>query len=377
MIPYGRQDVVEADIEAVGEVLRSDWLTQGPTVQRFEEAIVKYCGGSYAVAVNSATSALHLACLALDVGPGDIGWTTPNTFVATANCLRYCGASVDFVDIDPTTLNMDVEALEEKLRIARAVNKLPKVLIPVHFAGRSCEMKRIWLLAEEYGVKVIEDASHALGAEYLGEKIGKCEYSDLTVFSYHPVKMITTGEGGMIIGNNPITLNRIERLRSHGITRNVADSTHEPWRYEQRELGFNYRMTDIQAALGISQLTRLDEYVTVRRELAQWYSSKLEGANIILPTQSFESSWHLYVIQLHEAQYRNQIFTYLRQNGIGVNVHYIPVHLQPYYRELGFSEGDFPIAESYFKVAISLPLHPRLTELQQDYIVEKLIRVLN
>ncbi len=375
MIPYGRQDISQADIEAVIGVLRSDWLTQGPVVPQFERSLASYCGAKYAVAVSSATSALHLACLALEVGPGDIGWTVPNTFVASANCLRYCGASVDFVDIEKSTLNIDLGALEERLRAARREGKLPKVLIPVHFAGRSCDMKTIRKLADEYGFHVIEDASHAVGANYAGQPVGNCAYSDLTVFSFHPVKIMTTGEGGMVVGNDAEMLNRIGRLRSHGITREPMEMTavsEGAWYYEQLELGHNYRMTDIQAALGISQLERLSEFLKRRRFLATRYANILEGLPLMRPEPNAESAWHLYVISLDDIERRRSIFDGMRDKGIGVNVHYIPVHLQPYYRQLGFVKGMFPVAESYYAGAMTLPLHALLREDEQDYVVETL-----
>jgi UDP-4-amino-4,6-dideoxy-N-acetyl-beta-L-altrosamine transaminase len=375
IIPYGRQDISQADIDAVVAVLRSDWLTQGPVVPQFERSLANYCGGKYAVAVSSATSALHLACLALGVGPGDIGWTVPNTFVASANCLRYCGANVDFVDIEPYSLNIDLVALEGRLRAARRESKLPKVLIPVHFAGRSCDMKAIRTLADEYGFHIIEDASHAVGAGYAGQRVGNCAYSDLTVFSFHPVKIMTTGEGGMITGNDAEVLDRIARLRSHGITREPTEMTAASeggWYYEQLELGHNYRMTDIQAALGISQLGRLDEFLKKRRFLAARYASLLDGLPLRRPEPSDESAWHLYVISLHDAERRRNIFDGMRNKGIMVNVHYMPIHLQPYYRQLGFAAGMFPEAESYYAGAITLPLHALLREEEQDFVVETL-----
>ena len=315
MIPYGRQDVTEEDIAAVVTVLRSDWLTQGPVVPRFEEAVAARCRATRAVAANSATSALHLACLALDVGPGDLGWTVPNTFVASANCLRYCGALVDFVDIDPATFNLSVPALEEKLRAARHAGRLPKVLIPVHFAGRSCDMAGIARLADEYGFKVIEDASHAIGGRYQGLPVGCGRYADITVFSFHPVKIITTGEGGMALSNDAVLADHMVRLRSHGIRRDAAAlATHGPWYYEQTELGFNYRMTELQAALGLSQLARLEAYVAARRSLAERYDQLLAGLPLRTPGREpgSDSAWHLYVIRLEDASRRRAVFEHLR-----------------------------------------------------------------
>lgn len=379
MIPYGRQDIDAADIEAVLEVLRSDWLTQGPAVPRFEAAMALRCQAAGAVAVNSATSALHLSCLALDVGPGDLGWTVPNTFVASANCLRYCGAEVDFVDIDPTTLNLSIPALEAKLIEARRVGRLPKVLIPVHFAGRSCDMTAIGRLAREYGFKVIEDASHAVGASHQGRPVGSCTHSNLAVFSFHPVKIVTTGEGGMVLGNEPTLLRRVERLRSHGITRDAAEMQGENaggWYYQQIELGYNFRLTDLQAALGVSQLARLDAFLARRRQLAQRYGDLLAGLPLDLPPDAADSAWHLYCVSLHAPGRRHAVYDGLRAAGIGVNVHYIPVHLQPDYRRLGFSPGDCPVAEAYYAGALSLPLYPGLSDADQAQVADHLRRLL-
>lgn len=375
MIPYGRQDIDEADIAAVVAVLRSDWLTQGPEVPRFEVALAARCGAAGAVAVNSATSALHLACLALGVGPGDVGWTVPNTFVASANCLRYCGAGVDFVDIDLHTLNLSVPALADKLWRAKRGGRLPKVVIPVHFAGRSCDMAAIGELAREFGFRVIEDASHAVGARAAGLPVGACRHSDLTVFSFHPVKLMTTGEGGMLTARDPALLRHLARLRSHGITRDGAEMAGEsegPWYYQQVELGFNYRMTDLQAALGASQLTRLDGFLARRRELARRYDRLLADLPLDRPPPDDDSAWHLYAVRLHDASRRRAVFDRMRAAEIGVNVHYIPVHLQPDYRRLGFNPGDFPLAEAYYAGALSLPLHARLTEPEQDLVVARL-----
>lgn len=386
MIPYGRQEITEADITAVTEVLRSEYLTQGPVVPAFEAAVASYCGADYSVAVNSATSALHLACLALGVGSGDRVWTSPITFVASANCAIYCGASVDFVDIDPLTYNMSMKCLEEKLRNSKATNTLPKVLIPVHFSGQSCEMKRIRELADQYQFKIIEDASHAIGATYGGDAVGSCRLSDITVFSFHPVKIITTGEGGMALTNDRALARRMQLLRSHGITRDSSEMTKEPdgsWYYQQIELGFNYRMTDIQAALGMSQLSRLDEYVRLRREIALRYDSLLSDLPVTLPYQhpnGFSSS-HLYVIRLQQLRERgltrNDLVGLMKQNGIGVNVHYIPLHQQPYFSRMNPSICRFPEAERYYSEALSLPIFPTLTAEAQIHIVDTLRHLIN
>jgi UDP-4-amino-4,6-dideoxy-N-acetyl-beta-L-altrosamine transaminase len=375
VIPYGRHEISEDDVAAVVAALRSDWLTQGPMVPRFEQAVAEYCRARHAVAVNSATSALHLACLALELGPGDRLWTSPNTFVASANCARYCGAGVDFVDIDPETGNMSVAALSEKLKRAERNGQLPKIVVPVHFAGQPCEMQAIQDLGRRYGFRIVEDASHAIGANYRGEPVGNCRCSDITVFSFHPVKIITTGEGGMALTNEEGLAAKMRRLRSHGITREAAEmanAPHGPWYYEQIELGYNYRMTDLQAALGLSQLARLDQFVARRRTLAQRYDRLLADLPLFRPLSSPESAWHLYVIRLHDPVRRRAVFERLRASGIGVQVHYIPVHLQPYYQALGFKPGDFPQAEAYYSGAISLPLYPGLSEAAQDQVVEAL-----
>lgn len=373
MIPYGRQDIREEDIEAVAAVLRSDWLTQGPTVPRFEEAVAQRCGAAHAVAVNSATSALHLSCLALGLGRGDRLWTSPNTFVASANCARYCGADVDFVDIEPSTGNISVEALAAKLERAARTGCLPKIVVPVHFAGLSCDMAAIRALADHYGFRIIEDASHAIGGHYQGEPVGCGRHADITVFSFHPVKIVTTGEGGMALTNDPFLAACMRRLRSHGITREPTEMSsppHGPWYYQQIALGYNYRMTDIHAALGLSQLARLDAYVTRRRALADRYDRLLSGLPVHLPGRDpkAESAWHLYVIRLHRPEDRLSVFESLRAAGIGVNVHYIPVHTQPHYRALGFHWGDYPAAERHYQAAISLPIYPTLTEAEQDRV---------
>ena len=376
MIPYGRQQIDEADVAAVAEVLRSDFLTQGPAVPRFEAAVADMCGARHAVAVCNATSALHLACLALDVGPGDIVWTSPNSFVASANCARYCGAEVDFVDIDPGTLNMSVEQLANKLARAKVNRRLPKVLIPVHFGGQPCEMDKIAALANEYGCRIIEDASHAIGARHDGIPVGACAHSDITVFSFHPVKIITTGEGGMALANDASLAARIALLRSHGITRDPASMTGKsegPWYYQQVALGYNYRMTDLQAALGTSQLKHLAEFIDKRSALAKRYQKRLAHLPIDIQQLALgcASAWHLFVVRVASEQ-RRRIFEHLRTAGIGVNVHYIPIHLQPDYRHLGFTPGDFPEAEKYYSEAITLPLYPSLTESEQDKVVAAL-----
>jgi UDP-4-amino-4,6-dideoxy-N-acetyl-beta-L-altrosamine transaminase len=385
MIPYGRQNIDQDDIAAVNNVLQSDWLTQGPMVPRFEQAIANKVGAAHGVAVNSATSALHIACLALKLGSGDYLWTSPNTFVASANCALYCGANVDFVDIDPNTYNMSVKALRAKLEQSARSGKLPKIVIPVHFAGQSCEMIEIHALSLQYGFKIIEDASHAIGGKYKNKLIGNGDYSDITIFSFHPVKMITTGEGGMAMTNHVELAEHMRLLRSHGITReplqmnNVAQPA---WYYEQLELGFNYRMTDIQAALGLSQLGRLDEFVRKRQYIASVYDKELANLPIILPFQHPDtaSAFHLYVIQVEDQRTtldRNDLFTKLRKVGIGVNVHYIPVHMQPYYQTKGFSVNDFPVAESYSNTAISLPIYAMLSECDQATILSTLGHLLD
>lgn len=364
-LSYGRQWIDEADVAAVVQTLKSDWLTQGPAIERFEAGLCALTGASQAVAMSNATAALHVACLALEVGPGDVVWTSPNSFVASANCGLYCGAAVDFVDIDPVTFNMSVDALAEKLAAAEAAGNLPKVVIPVHFAGQSCAMEEIGRLASRYGFKVVEDASHAVGGRYGNAMIGACAFSDIAVFSFHPVKIITTGEGGAALTRDPELGRRLALLRSHGVTRDpelMAGPSEGGWYYEQVELGYNYRMTDIQAALGASQLTRIDEFVTRRHALADQYDVRLAGLPLACPTRSDEgrSALHLYVIQLADAGRRRAVFDGLRAARIGVNVHYIPIHLQPYYQKLGFRRGDFPVAEDYYSRAISIPMHPQL-----------------
>jgi UDP-4-amino-4,6-dideoxy-N-acetyl-beta-L-altrosamine transaminase len=377
VIPYGHQDISQADIDAVVEVLRSDFLTQGPTIARFEQAVAGQVGVAHAVAVNSATSALHLACLALGLGPGDRLWTVPNTFVASANCARYCGATVDFVDIDPTTWNLSVAALERKLEAAQRCGQLPKVLVPVHFAGQPTEQEAIWELAGQYGFKVLEDASHSIGAQRHGESVGSCRWSHITVFSFHPVKIITSGEGGTALTRDAALAEHMRLTRSHGVTRDPArfefGAGHAPaWHYEQQLLGFNYRMTDIHAALGLSQLSRLDENVRRRNELAGRYRGRLGSLALQLPAiaPGNRSAFHLYVVRLKDAAIRRRVFDAMRSGGVGVNVHYTPVHLQPYYRALGFSEGQFPHAEAYGSDALTLPLYPRLGESAQDRVMD-------
>ena len=376
MIPYGRQDIRPADIDAVVEVLNSDYLTQGPAVPRFEQAMAERVGVSHAVAVNSATSALHIACLALGLGNGDLMWTSPITFVASANCGLYCGAEIDFVDIDPVSYNLDPVALEEKLRAAKVAGRLPKVVVVVHLCGQSADMKSIKALSDAYGFHLIEDASHAVGGKYDGGYVGNCRYSDVTVFSFHPVKIITTGEGGMALSNDNAVAERMRLFASHGVTRNTEQMTKEPdgpWYYQQVALGFNYRMTDLQAALGCSQLSRLDEYIVRRQYLADRYDHLLGDTPVVTPVRSVDasSSFHLYVIRVAPS-HRQALFEHLRGKDIGVNVHYIPVHPQPYYEALGFKSGDFPEAERYYQEAISLPLYPGLSESDQDYVVATL-----
>lgn len=383
MIPYGRQDITQTDIDAVVAVLQSDFLTQGPVVPRFERLVADHVGASHAVAMNSATSALHLACLALGLGPGDRLWTSPITFVASANCALYCGATVDFVDIDPDTYNLSVPALAEKLAQAEAAGTLPKIVVPVHLCGQSCDMAAIGALAERYGFKVIEDASHAIGGKYRGDYVGGCRYSDITIFSFHPVKIVTTAEGGMALTNDPVLAEKLALLRSHGITRDPArmDGVSEgDWYYQQIELGFNYRMTELQAALGVSQMTRLDPYVARRHAIAERYDALLADLPVTTPLRAPDaySAFHLYVIRLARSgeMTRAAIFARLRAAGVGVNVHYIPVHTQPFYRALGFAIGDYPQAEHYYAQAISLPMYPMLSEQQQDMVVATLRQVL-
>jgi len=386
LIPYGRQEINSADIEAVTEVLRSDFLTQGPVVPAFESAIAHYCGAKYAVAVNSATSALHIACLALGVTKGDLVWTSSITFAASANCAVYCGAEVDFVDIDPKTYNLSLEALEKKLIIARNQGKLPKVLIPVHLCGQSCDVERIYKLSKEYGFKIIEDGSHSIGGRFKDEAIGNCRYSDITVFSFHPVKIITTAEGGMAVTNNIDLASKMGLLRSHGITSSsdfmVETPKNEIWNYQQIDLGFNYRMTELQAALGLSQVQRLNDFVSRRHLLADRYDQLLPKHQIKLPYQAPNtySAYHLYVIRFNLEQIRKtqrQIYAGLLADGVQANLHYIPVYRQPFYKKMGFPIGYCPEAEKYFTSALSIPLYPGLTFDQQDSVIGSITRLVS
>jgi UDP-4-amino-4,6-dideoxy-N-acetyl-beta-L-altrosamine transaminase len=384
LIPYGKQDITQEDIEAVVSVLESDFLTQGPQVPAFENALMKHCGAEFALAVNSATSALHIACLASGLGKGDWLWTSPITFVASANCGLYCDANVDFVDIDPNTYNMCPQKLEEKLIRAESEGKLPKVVVPVHLCGQPCDMRAIHQLAQKYGFKIIEDASHAIGGRYLNQPIGSCQYSDITVFSFHPVKIVTTAEGGAVVTNDRALADKMSLLRSHGITRDtdlMQNESHGGWYYEQIDLGFNYRMTELQAALGVSQMTRLDDFVSARHKLAHRYNSELKDLPITLPYQLPEtySGLHLYVIRLELdriTKTHRQVFEELRSKGVGVNLHYIPVHTQPYYQNMGFSKGDFPESEKYYSEAISLPMFHAMTEAQQNTVIQIVHEVL-
>lgn len=382
MIFYGKQSIDENDIDAVVEVLKSDFLTQGPAIEKFEKCVAEYCGAKYAVAVTSATAALHISCLSAGLGKDDILWTSPITFTASANCGRYCGADVDFVDIDPSTYNMSIAELEKKLQAAEIK---PRVVVPVHLAGQSCEMDKIYKLSQKYGFKVIEDASHAIGADYKETKVGCCKYSDMTVFSLHPVKIVTTGEGGMVLTNDKDLYEKLVLYRSHGITRDpklMTGTADGPWYYQQIDLGFNYRMTDMQAALGYSQMQKVNEFVSKRRYLAKRYNELLKNINgIQLPDQNEDtkSSWHLYVVRVDFSKIsktKNQIFAEMKEKGICLNLHYIPVHTQPYYENLGFKGGDFPNSEKYYEEAFTLPLYYSLTDEQQDHIVKSLVEVL-
>lgn len=381
MIPYGRQDISQDDIDAVIATLTSDFLTQGPAVPAFETAIRDHCGAGHAVAVNSATSALHIACLALGVGPGDVVWTSPITFVASANCALYCGADVDFVDIDDHTWNMCPQKLASKLEQASQEGRLPKVVIPVHMCGQSCDMAAIGALAKTYGFRIIEDASHSIGADYAGAPVGNCAHSDIAVFSFHPVKIITTAEGGLCTTNDAALARSMQLFRSHGITRESEEMTHAPdgpWYYQQVALGFNYRITDLQAALGLSQMSRLRQFVTRRREIAARYDEALKGHGLQLPApiKDADSSWHLYVVRVQPDR-RLKIFEGLRKAGIGVNLHYIPVPSQPYYRNLGHDPALYPSAMDYYAQAISIPVYASMTNEDVDYVAGELIRLLD
>tara|TARA_B100001248_G_scaffold255260_1_gene234744 strand:+ start:6333 stop:7478 length:1146 start_codon:yes stop_codon:yes gene_type:complete len=375
MIPYGRQDITQEDLDAVRDVLTSDFLTQGPKVPKFEKIVSEHCGANHAVAVNSATSALHIACLALGLKKGDYLWTSPISFVASANCGRYCGAKIDFVDIDPKTYNMSINSLEEKLRKAKKNNCLPKIVVPVHLGGQSCDMRAIHRLSQEYKFKIIEDASHAVGGKYLDRYIGSCEFSDVTVFSFHPVKIITTAEGGMALTNDPDLAESMFRLRTHGITKNKDHMTRKSdgeWYYEQLELGFNYRMNDIQAALGISQFKRIDNIVSKRHTLAQRYDKLLKDLPLVIPylSPTSYSSFHLYVILLEDQSKHQEFFNNLRQRGIGVNLHYIPIYRQPYYSYKNEDYKNFPNSEFYYSRAITIPLYPSISRIDQDKVVD-------
>jgi len=382
VIPYGRQNINEDDINEVNEILRSDFLTQGPTVISFENALSNYTNSKYCIAVNSATSALHISCLSLGVKKDDIVWTSPISFVASSNCALYCGAKVDFIDIDKDNYNISVDKLEKKLELAKKNNQLPKVIIPVHLSGQSCDMKKIHFLSKKYGFKIIEDASHAIGASYLGNKVGCCKYSDITVFSFHPVKIITSGEGGACTTNDKNIANLLARHRSHGITRHeneMDEKSHGPWYYQQLELGFNYRMTDIQAALGLSQLKRLDEFISTRHEIAKRYNTAFRNKNIIIPKQEQYnySSYHLYIIRLKTSMPKLDklsLFKMMRKNGILVNLHYIPIYKHPYYKKMGFNSIDFPEAEKYYEEAMSIPIHTVLEKSEQDYVIQNILR---
>ena len=384
-IPYGRQSISEADIQAVVDVLRSDFLTQGPVVPAFEHTVANYCHARHGVAVSNATAALHIACLALGLGPGDWLWTSPITFVASANCGLYCGAQVDFVDIDPHTFNMSPKALEKKLIEAKLQGKLPKVVVPVHMCGQPCDMVAIHALSRKYGFKIIEDASHAIGAKYLGEPVGNCRFSDITVFSFHPVKIITTAEGGLAVTNNGKLAQKMTLLRSHGINSTAGDMEPRPadeiWNYQQIDLGFNYRMTEMQAALGLSQLQQLDRFVSIRQSIAAFYDQALSAVDIHTPWQHPDtlSSFHLYPIQISATSGISQkaLYQSLTEAGVKVNLHYIPVYRQPYYARLGFKPGYCPHAEDYYKSSISIPVYAALTAVQRQRVVELIQRLCN
>tara|TARA_B110000008_G_C16917706_1_gene543388 strand:+ start:327 stop:1484 length:1158 start_codon:yes stop_codon:yes gene_type:complete len=385
VIPYGKHDIDQTDIDVVTQILKNEFLTQGKVVPEFEKRVSEYCGAKHGVATNSATSALHIACLALGLSEGDYLWTSPNTFVASANCGLYCGAKIDFVDIDPKTYNISPDSLEEKLIYAKKNGQLPKIIVPVHFSGQSCEMKAIHKLSLQYGFKILEDASHAIGGEYRNKAIGSCQYSDITVFSFHPVKIITTGEGGMAVTNDDLLSKKMSMLRSHGITHDnnlMTQNSDGQWFYQQIDLGFNYRLTDIQAALGISQINRLEHYVEKRHKIALNYNKAFKELPLKTPYQHSDtkSSFHLYVIQLIENKQtlsKKDLFDRLRKLGIGVNLHYIPVHTQPYFKKFGFKLGDFPVAEKYYKNVISIPMYPTLQENQQNFVISSIKKILN
>ena len=385
MIPYGKQDITQADIDSVVGVLKSKFLTQGPQVPLFEKIVAEYCHSKYGVAVNSATSALHIACLALGLGKGDYLWTSPNTFVASANCGLYCGSKVDFVDIDPKTYNLSPQLLEKKLIKAEKEGVLPKIVVPVHFSGQSCDMEKIYKLSQKYGFKIIEDASHAIGGKYKGQLIGNCKYSNITIFSFHPVKIITTGEGGIALTNSSVLKEQMQLLRSHGITRDqdlMTQKIEGSWYYQQIGLGYNYRMTDMQAALGISQIKRIDSFINNRHKIKKKYDQKLLEMPVVLPFQdsNAHSAMHLYAIQIKHnivKKSHKQLFDEMRARNIGVNLHYIPIHLHPYYMQMGFKQGDFPNAESYYSRAMSLPIFNTMTDFQQNKVITALSEVLS
>jgi len=386
LIPYGRQDIGEADIKAVVDILQSDFLTQGPVVPAFEAAVAEHCGVRFAIAANSATSALHVACMALDLGPGDYLWSSPTTFVASSNCALFCGARVDFVDIDPRTGNMSVEKLSEKLASARSAGLLPKIVVPVHLCGQSCDMAAIHALSQEYGFRIIEDASHSIGGSYKGEPVGNCRYSDIAVFSFHPVKIVTTGEGGMALTNDPVLSDRLQRHRSHGITSTKSQMHLRPeneiWNYQQIYLGYNYRMTDIAAALGVSQMLRIDEFVRRRREIAATYDAAFEGLPVFTQWQHPDSasSRHLFPIRIRQSlcgKTQREIYRAFWEAYIAVNLHYIPVYRQPYYEAMGFKSGYCPEAELYHRETLSLPIYTTLSDEQQAYVIEVLKSALN
>ena len=380
MIPYGKHLVDEDDIDAVVDVLRNQFLTQGKVVPQFEQALCNYTGAKYCVAVNSATSGLHVACLAAGVGTGDLVWTVPNSFVASANCALYCGASIDFVDINPTTRNIDVSALENKLQQAASQNRLPKVLIVVHFSGLSCDMQSIRSLTQKYSIVLIEDAAHGLGGSYQQSKIGSCVYADMAVLSFHPVKSITSAEGGAVLTNQSGLHEKLKLFAKHGVTKDPEQyqgESHGPWYYQQLELGYNYRLSDMQAALGLSQLKKLDSFMQKRAEIAKVYDEALVNLPLKLPVveSQSQSAWHLYMVELtlHD---RQDIYQQLHAKGVGVNVHYIPIHLQPYYQQLGFKQGDFPVSEHFYQHALTLPLFPSLTDEEQTKVIDTLREIL-